>query len=111
MTLYHWDSLERRFLPVPVQDHLPSGERVRMMSLRVEKGERVSAVAASDDQMICLLRGSWRMIIANNELLVRRNEAVVIPSGFDHSLEAIEDSFALRMVREPERDEECLWGV
>ena len=111
MKLYHWDSFERRFLAVPVQDHLPSGERVRMMSLQVGKGERVNSVAASDDQMICLLRGSWRMSIANNELVIRRNEAVIIPSGFHHSAEAIEDSFALQMVREPEREEECLWGV
>ena len=111
MRLYHWDSFERRFLPVPVQDHLPTGARMRMMSLQVAKGERLNAVATSDDQLICLLKGSWKMRIANNELVVRRNEAVIIPSGFNHSAEAMEDSFALQMAPEHEQEEECLWGV
>ncbi|PYP86694.1 MAG: hypothetical protein DMF61_12395 [Blastocatellia bacterium AA13] len=111
MKLYHWDSFERRFLSVPVRDHLPNGECVRLISVEIPKGERINAAAASDDQMICLLSGSWRINIANSELVVRRNEAVIIPSGFNHSAEAIEDSFALQMVREHGPEEECLWGV
>jgi len=111
MKLYHWDSFERRFLPVPVQEFMPGEERVRLMSLQVEKGARVNSEAIADDQMICLLRGSWRMNIGDNSLVVRRNEAVIIPSGFTHSAEAIEDSFALQMVREREVEEDCLWGV
>jgi quercetin dioxygenase-like cupin family protein len=98
MRIYQWDSSEKKF--TPARDYSPPGERVLMMSLTVEKGERVTGRPAPSEQMICLLRGAWRMKIADKDLIVRRNEAVVIPSGFEHSAVAIEDSFALQVVRE-----------
>jgi quercetin dioxygenase-like cupin family protein len=112
MTLYCWDSFERRFLPFPVQDHMPSDERVRLTSFQVSKGESLSADVASDELLIYVLRGAWRMKIAGSHLVVRDNEAVIIPSGFGHSAEAIEDSFALRMQREQGAGEgDYMWGV
>ncbi len=102
----------REFRPVPAQDYMPSGERVLLMSLHVGKGEQVSGSPVSGERLICLLRGAWRMKIAGNQLVVRRNEAVIIPLGFEHSAEAIEDSLALHIVREQEtEDEPPLWGV
>lgn len=87
-------------------------ERVSVKSLQVSKGDRVSAELASGESLICLLRGAWRMKMAGGQLTVHHNEAVVIPKGFSHSAEAIEDSFALQMVREQETsDRDCLWGV
>ena len=112
MKLYCWNSFERKFTSAPIQDYIPPAERVLLMSLEVGKGECVNGPAASGERMICLLRGAWRMKIADSQLIVRRNEAVIIPSGFDHSAEAIEDSFALQMVPEQESDkEDYLWGV
>ena len=112
MKLYRWDSFLREFKSVPAQDYMPSGERVLLMSLHVSKGEQVSGSPVSGERLICLLRGSWRMKIAGNQLVVRRNEAVIIPLGFEHSAEAMEDSFALHIVREQETEDELpLWGV
>jgi hypothetical protein len=37
------------------------------------------------------------MQIANSQLTVRHDEAIIIPSGFSHSAEAIEDSFAVQL--------------
>ncbi|HXG92309.1 MAG TPA: hypothetical protein VNN73_08070 [Blastocatellia bacterium] len=111
MTLYCWNSFERRFIPTHDREHIPSGERVLLRSLEIGKGERVTGEATSGEQFICILRGAWRMKIAGNLLTVRDSEAVIIPSGFKHSAEAIEDSFALQMVREREPNEDYLWGV
>jgi quercetin dioxygenase-like cupin family protein len=112
MTLYCWDSFERKFMPAPIQDQLQWDERVSMKSLQVSKGESVSAGVASGESLICLLRGAWQVKMAGSQLTVRHDEAVIIPKGFSHSAEAIEDSFALQMVREQETSErDCLWGV
>ena len=112
MTLYCWDWFERKFILAPIQDQLQWDERVLMKSLQVGKGESVSAEVASGELLICLLRGAWRMKMAGGHLTVRHNEAVIIPKGFSHSAEALEDSFALQMVREQEASErDCLWGV
>ena|SRR5215831_7219127 len=98
MRVYRWNPLERNFSPSVMQQDMAPGERVLMESLQVGKGERVRGDGISNERMICLLKGSWRLKVADNNLLVRRNEAVIIPSGFDHSAEAIEDSFALQMI-------------
>ena len=111
MKLYCWDSFEKKFLPAPDRQQIPSGERVLLKSLEVGKGERISGEAATGELMICMLRGAWRMKIAGSPLTVRNNEVVIIPSGFCHSAEAIEDSFALQMARECEGGEDYLWGV
>jgi len=111
MTLYRWDSIERKFTPTSVRSDMPPGEQVHRR-FRVGKGERIRAEVATGELIIRVLEGAWRMQIANDELTVRHDEAVIIPSGFSHSAEAIEDSFALETVDEREhRSDDSLWAV
>ena len=80
--------------------------------MRVSKGERIRAEVATGDLMIQILEGAWRMEIANKELTVRHDEAVVIPSGFSHSAEAIEDSSAVQTADDPDYSgDDSLWAV
>ena len=109
MTLYRWDSSEREFTQTSDDVKMPSRDAKRM---RVSKGERVRAEVATGDLMIQVLEGAWRMEIANKELTVHHDEAVVIPSGFSHSAEAIEDSSAVQTVDDPEYSgDDSLWAV
>jgi mannose-6-phosphate isomerase-like protein (cupin superfamily) len=109
MTLYRWDSAERKFTQTSDDVKMPSRDAKRM---RVSKGERVRAEVATGDLMIQVLEGAWRMEIANKELTVRHDEAVVIPSGFSHSAEAIEVSSAVQTVDDPEYSgDDSLWAV
>lgn len=109
MTLYRWDSSEREFTQTSDDVKTPSRDAKRM---RVSKGERVRAEVATGDLMIQVLEGAWRMEIANKELTVRHDEAVVIPSGFSHSAEAIEDSSAVQTVDDPDLSgDDSLWAV
>ncbi|MEK6323650.1 MAG: hypothetical protein AABN33_18570 [Acidobacteriota bacterium] len=111
MTLYRWDSVERKFTPTSVQNDMPPAEGA-LRRLRVGKGQRIRAEVATGELFIRMLEGAWRMQIANNQLTVRHDEAVIIPSGFSHSAEAIEDSFALETVDEQEhRSDDSLWAV
>ena len=100
MKLYQWDSSQNRFTAALRDYMVPDAERVTLSSLQIQKGERLQSNTFPSEQMICLLRGAWRLSIAGDQLVVRRNEAVVIPPGFEHSAEAIQDSFALQMIRE-----------
>lgn len=112
MTLYRWDCVERKFRRTSVQNEAPDRGRVLLKRLRVGKGERIRAEVATGELFIRVLEGAWRMQIADSQLTVRHNEAVIIPSGFSHSAEAIEDSFAVQMV--DARDHtgpDSLWAV
>jgi quercetin dioxygenase-like cupin family protein len=94
MTLYRWDSTERRFTSTSARIETIIGESAPR-ELHTEKGQRIPADVATGDLCITMLKGAWQMQIANSQLTVRDNEAVIIPSGFSHSAEAIEDSIAL----------------
>jgi quercetin dioxygenase-like cupin family protein len=109
MTLYRWDSVERKFTPTSVQNNMPPGERLRR--LRVGKGQRVRAEVATGELFIRVIEGAWRMQIANSQLTVRHDEAVIIPSGFSHSAEAIEDSFAVQMEEQEHSANDSRWAV
>jgi len=89
---------------------MPLGERVRRM--HVGKGQRIRAEVATGELFIRVMEGAWRMQIANSQLTVRHDEAVIIPSGFSHSAEAIEDSLALQMEDEQEHPaHDSRWAV
>jgi mannose-6-phosphate isomerase-like protein (cupin superfamily) len=111
MTLYRWDSVERKFTPTSVHGDIPPDERV-LRRFRVGKGERISPKVATGELFIRVLEGAWQMQIANNQLTVRHDEGVIIPSGFSHSAEAIEDSFALETVDDQEHAfDDSRWAV
>ncbi len=110
MTLYRWDSVKRKFTSSSVGNDMPAGERVRR--LRVGKGQRLHAEVATGELFIRVIEGAWRMQIANSQLTVRHDEAVIIPSGFSHSAEAIEDSLALQTEDEQEHPiQDSRWAV
>jgi quercetin dioxygenase-like cupin family protein len=78
----------------------------------VAKGERTAREVATGEVVIQLLEGALRIEIANHQLTVRHDEAVVIPSGFSHAAEAIEDSFAVQKTGEVDQaSDESLWAV
>ena len=100
MKLYQWDSRNKRFTSAASGYSVPDAEQVTLSSVQIDKGQRVDISSSPNEQMICLLRGAWRVDIPGGALIVRRNEAVIIPPGVEHSAEAIQDSFAVQMVRE-----------
>jgi hypothetical protein len=77
MKLYRWDSFERIFTTTVLKDYMPLRERVVLQGHRLDKGKRITATVNSEDSLICMLSGSWRMNIANNQLIVNHDEAVV----------------------------------
>ena len=110
MTLYRWDSAEKKFTPTSVKRAIKPVEGARR--LRVEKGQRVRAEVATGDLLIQMIEGAWKMQIANSQLTVRHDEAIIIPSGFSHSAEAIEDSFAVQMEDDQEHNaQDSRWAV
>ena len=111
MTLYRWDSTERRFTSTSDRIETPASDSA-LRERHTEKGQRTRPDVATGDLCITMLKGAWQMQIANSELTVRDNEAVIIPSGFSHSAEAIEDSVALETSEEqnPSADD-SRWAV
>ena len=111
MTLYRWDSIERRFTPTLVRSEIHDSMR-SPLKLRIGKGERIRTEVATGDLFIRMIKGAWRMQIANSQLTVRNDEGVIIPSGFSHSAEAIEDSVAIQTTDDQfQSSDDSRWAV
>jgi quercetin dioxygenase-like cupin family protein len=111
MTLYRWDSIERRFTPTLVRSEITAGKR-SPQKLRMDKGQRIRTEVATGDLFIRMIKGAWRMQIANSQLTVRNDEGVIIPSGFSHSAEAIEDSVAIQTTDDQfQSSDDSRWAV
>jgi mannose-6-phosphate isomerase-like protein (cupin superfamily) len=109
MKLYRWDSSEREFVPAR-ETRIPRSTETK--DLRIGKGERTRSEVATGDLLIEVLEGACRMEIANRELTVHHDEAVVIPSGFSHRTEAIEDSVAVQSFDvQQDSVDESMWAV
>ena len=102
MKLYEWNSVARKFTRRPAGGDLPEGDRVLVASLEITKGDQVIGGPGNRERWICVLKGAWILNIDGSNLIVRRNEGVVIPPGTEHRIEALRDSFALQVVCDPE---------
>lgn len=111
MTLYRWDSIERRFTSTFVRSELHAGKR-SPLKLQMDKGQRIRTEVATGDLFIRMIKGAWRMQIANSQLTVHNDEGVIIPSGFSHSAEAIEDSVAIQTTDDQlQSSDDSRWAV
>jgi quercetin dioxygenase-like cupin family protein len=90
---------------------MPAGNHSGL-KLQMEKGQSSRAEVATGELFIRMIKGAWRMQIANDQLTVRHDEAVIIPSGFSHSAEAIEDSVALQTADDQfQSTDDSRWAV
>jgi hypothetical protein len=112
MKLYHWDSLVREFAPGKVKDHMPSIEQMLLVTLALNKGENISIAAQPEERMIQLFLGQLSIEVANKYFVIYPNEIIIIPPRFDYRAEAMEDCFAIQLIRNHQQQEDdYLWGV
>ena len=110
--MYSFNPQKQSFQPEAMQAHVRTSERALVTTFRLGKGEHHRIRQHHEARLICLLEGSWNVEINGQAMIVRQDEGLLIPSGHDHSAQALEDSCALEIIPENNLDqEEYLWGV
>jgi quercetin dioxygenase-like cupin family protein len=72
-----------------------SGEREMLVQIYVKRGCLVPMHAHESEQMVYVLQGALRFLVAGEEITVREGEVLHIPSGVEHQSEALDDTFEL----------------
>lgn len=104
MQHYNWDLLEEEPLNPRLGRKMIHGQNATVARIRLGKGAVVPMHSHPNEQISMLESGALRFTISGEERVLRAGDAVVIPPGAPHMVEALEDSLAVDLFSPPRED-------
>ena len=93
--LHRWDEIALEKVTEMLSRKMVAGEREMLVQIYVKRGCLVPMHAHESEQMVYVLQGALKFLVAGEEITVREGEVLHIPSGVEHQSEALEDTFEL----------------
>jgi quercetin dioxygenase-like cupin family protein len=93
--LHRWDEIALEKVTEMLSRKIVAGDRETLVQVYVKRGCLVPVHAHDSEQMIYVMQGALKFVIAGEEVTVREGEVLHIPSGVEHQAEALEDTFEL----------------
>ena len=95
MGFYDWDQMNAEEITDLYQRKVAIGENITVARVEVKAGAITHSHQHQNEEMILVLKGSWRFSLPNGEVTLGVNQMLSIPPGVEHSSEALEDTVAL----------------
>jgi quercetin dioxygenase-like cupin family protein len=95
MEFHSWDSVKKEVLNPKLARKVISGEKITLAQLFLSSGCIVPPHQHESEQISYVLEGALKFELEDREVLVRKGEALIIPSNLVHRVVALEDSFSL----------------
>jgi len=71
------------------------GESITVARIEVKEGAVTNSHSHENEEMILVLKGSWRFHLPSGDVTLAPNQLLRIAPGIEHSSEALEDTVAL----------------
>lgn len=94
-SLYRWDEIALEKVTEMVSRKMVVGERESVAQVYLKRGALVPWHAHESEQMTCVLQGALRIVVEEEEFVVREGEVLHVPAGAGHQAEALDDTFVL----------------
>lgn len=107
VTRIRWDDLPLEQVSPRLARRYVCGERVMLAQMRLAKGCLVPTHHHHHEQLSYILEGALKFRIgehAEEEIVVRAGEVLLIPSNVPHMAEALEDTVAADVFAPPRED-------
>jgi quercetin dioxygenase-like cupin family protein len=105
---YRWDAMPAEQLKKGLSRKLITGERMMIAHVYLKKGEEVPRHSHDNEQLTYILSGALHFWFdtesAEQEIIVRAGEVVVIPSNLPHRAIALEDTLDVDVFCPPRED-------
>lgn len=95
MGLYDWDSMKAEEITDLYRRKVAIGESITVARVEVKQGSITHQHSHENEEMILVLKGSWRFNLPIGDITLNENQMLRIPRGVEHSSEALEDTVAL----------------
>ena len=95
MDLCDWDQMKAEEITELYQRKVARGESLTVARIEVKEGAITHPHSHENEEMILVLKGSWRFQLPSGEVTLKANQMLCIPRGVEHSSEALEDTVAI----------------
>jgi len=95
VALHRWDEIALDKVTEMLSRKIVSGEHEMLVQVYAKRGCLVPMHSHESEQMVYVLQGALRFLVAGRGITVREGEVLHIPSGTEHQTEALEDTFEL----------------
>ena len=94
-TLHRWDEIALEKITELMSQKIVAGTHQMLAQTYLKQGALVPMHAHPSEQMTYVLQGALKFLVAGEEITVREGDVLHIPSGVEHQVEALEDTFEL----------------
>ncbi len=95
MDLCDWDQMKAEEITELYQRKVARCERLTVARIEVKEGAITHPHSHENEEMILVLKGSWRFQLPSGEVTVKADQMLCIPRGVEHSSQALEDTVAI----------------
>jgi quercetin dioxygenase-like cupin family protein len=95
MGFYDWDKMRPEEISEMYRRKIALGENLTVARVEVNGGAVTQTHHHQNEEVIIVLKGAWRFHLPTGDVTLRENQMLAIPSGVEHSSEALEDTVAL----------------
>ena len=94
------DELDLDMVTEMVSRKIVTGDSLTLAQVYLKRGAHVPLHVHDEEQMVYVLKGRVRWLVAGQEMVVIQGEVLRVPSGVMHQAEALDDTFQISIVSE-----------
>jgi len=98
--IQRWDELDLEKVTEMVSRKIVTGDSLTLAQVYLKRGAHVPLHVHDEEQMVYVLKGRVRWLVAGQEMVVIQGEVLRVPSGVMHQAEALDDTFQISIVSE-----------
>jgi quercetin dioxygenase-like cupin family protein len=95
MAIFDLNEMRPDYLTPEYRRKVASGENLTLARLEVKQGSVTRSHKHDHEEVILLLKGSWRFQLPTGAVTLLPNQVLTIPRGVEHSSEVLEDVVAI----------------
>ena len=95
MDLCDWEQIKTEQITELYQRKVARGESLTVARVEVKEGAITHPHSHENEEMILVIKGSWRFQLPSGEVTLKADQMLCIPRGVEHSSEALEDTIAI----------------
>src|SRR5262245_60646504 len=104
MQTYTWDTVEVETLTDSIKRRMIVGTKEMLVRWELTKGAIVARHSHPHEQIVVMVQGKLRLVVANTETAMVRDDIVVIPPNVPHEAQALEDTIVIDIFSPPRED-------
>mgnify|MGYP003318166439 FL=1 len=98
--IQRWDELDLEKVTEMVSRKIVTGDSLTLAQVYLKRGAHVPLHVHDEEQMVYVLKGRVRWLVAGQEMVVIQGEVLRVQTGVMHQAEAHEDPFQNSIVSE-----------